>query len=174
MLKLIRRDPSYMSGYKQYCQEFWDHNILWFRPTNPKYIDDTWFERTADWYDQKERGLAPGYPKSFHYWAVDGDRFIGEFQLRPDLNPELMSGIGSVGYSVRVGEWGKGYGKQILKQGLEIARGFGLDRVLLTIHDENLASQHICQISGGVLMDKIAVETEAEGPHILRRYWIYL
>jgi hypothetical protein len=36
MLKLIHRNASFMNGYKEYCQEFWDNNILWFRPTNPK------------------------------------------------------------------------------------------------------------------------------------------
>lgn len=163
-----------MNGYKEYCQEFWDRNITWFRPTNPKNIDENWFERTAGWYEKKEKGQVPGYARGFHYWAVDGDKFIGEFQLRPDLDEKLMTGIGSIGYSVRATEWGKGYGKEILKQGLDIARSFGLDKVLLTIDDKNVVSSHICEQNGGVLMDKIAVTTEDEGEHIMRRYWIYL
>ena len=174
MLKLIHRDPAFMNGYKEYCQEFWDNNILWFRPTNPQKIDSNWFERTADWYAKKERGLVHGYAKGFHYWAVDNNKFIGEFQLRPDLDEELMKGIGSIGYSVRVSEWGKGYGKEILKQGLDIAREFGIDKVLLTINDNNIVSSHICELNGGILMDKITVETVDEGIHIKRRYWIYL
>ncbi len=174
MLKLIRRNPSFMSAYKEYCQEFWDNNILWFRPTNPQNIDANWFERTADWYAKKEQGLVPGYAKGFHYWAVDDGRFIGEFQLRPDLDEDLMTGIGSIGYSVRITEWGKGYGKGILKQGLDIARDFGLDKVLLTINDDNIISSHICEMNGGILMDKITVENKDEGVHIMRRYWIYL
>lgn len=147
---------------------------MWFRPTNPKNIDENWFERTADWYARKEQGVVPGYARSYHYWAVDNDKFIGEFQLRPDLDEELMIGIGSIGYSVRRTEWGKGYGKEILKQGLDISRGFGLDKVLLTINDDNFVSNHICEINGGIMMDKITVETEIEGVHIMRRYWIYL
>jgi predicted acetyltransferase len=163
-----------MKGYKEYCQEFWDNNIMWFKPTNPINIDENWFERTADWYLKKEKGLVHGYAKSFHYWAVDDDKFIGEFQLRPDLDSELMMGAGSVGYSVRVSEWGKGYGKEILKQGLEIAKEFQLERVLLTINDDNVVSSHICEMCGGRLMDKVTVETEDEGVHVKRRYWIYL
>lgn len=50
MLSLIHRDSSYMQGYKEYCQEYWDENIVWFRPTNPKSISDDWFEKAADWY----------------------------------------------------------------------------------------------------------------------------
>ena len=174
MLKLIHRNPSFMNGYKEYCQEFWDKNIVWFRPTNPKNIDDNWFERTTDWYAKKEQGLVLGHAKSFHYWAVDDGKFIGEFQLRTDLDEELMIGIGSIGYSVGVPEWGKGYGKDLLKQGLDIDRGFGLDIVLLNINDDNIVSTHICEINGGILMDKITVENKDEGVHIMRRYWIHL
>lgn len=174
MIKLIKRNPAFMKGYKEYCQEFWDNNILWFRPTNPKSIDENWFERSADWYDKKEKGLVPGCAKCIHYWAVDDDKFIGEFQLRTELDEELMRGIGSIGYSVRVSEWGKGYGREILKQGLDIARNLGIDKVLLTINDNNIVSSHVCESCGGILMDKITVETEDEGVHIKRRYWIYL
>ncbi len=174
MLKLIKRSPSYVKGYKEYCQEFYDNNILSFRPTDPKKIDEDWFERTAEWYAQKEKGRYQGYAKSFHYWAVDNEKFIGEFQLRPDIDEELMGGIGSIGYSVRVSEWGKGYGKRILKQGLEIAREFGIEKVILNINDDNVVSCHICEINGGVLMDKIILDSEIEGKRLVRRYWIYL
>ena len=174
MLCLIKRSPFFVGGYKEYCQEFYDNNILTFIPTKPERIDDTWFERTFDWYSQKEQGLVPGYPKGFHYWAVDGDRFIGEFQLRTELTDDVMKGMGSIGYSVRIIEQGKGYGKEILRQGLDIARTYALDKVLLNINDTNLISIHICEALGGALMDKIMVNNEDEGEHLIRRYWIYL
>jgi len=174
MLKLIRRNLLFLSGYKEYCQEFYDHNIIYFRPTNPVIIDDTWFERTSDWYDKKELGLIPEQPVSFHYWAVDKDKFIGEFQLRTELTERVMTGIGSIGYSVRVTEQGKGYGTEILRQGLNIAREHHLDKVLLTINVQNIVSANICEKLGGVLMDKINAYNKDEGEHIMRRYWIYL
>jgi predicted acetyltransferase len=174
MLKLIRRSPFFVKGYKEYCQEFCDNNIVYFRPTNPERIDETWFERTADWYTRKELGLVPDQPVSFHYWAVDGDKFIGEFQLRTELTEKVMNEIGSIGYSVRITEQGKGYGTEILKQGLDIAREHHLDKVLLTINDKNTISAHICEKLSGVLMDKITAYNEYEGKHIIRRYWIYL
>jgi len=166
MLKIIERDKSFVSGYKEYCQEFYDNNIFTFRPTNPARIDDTWFERTFDWYASKKN--------SYHYWAVDGDRFIGEFQLRTELTDEIIAGMGSIGYSVRVTEQGKGYGKELLRQGLDIARSYALEKVLMTISDTNFVSAHICESFGGVLMDKTTVTTEGEGEHLIRRYWIYL
>ena len=48
MLQLIKRCPEYAEGYKSYCQEAYDHNIVFFRPSNPKYLVDDWFERTKE------------------------------------------------------------------------------------------------------------------------------
>lgn len=174
MIELIQRNAIYVDGYKEYCQEFWNHDIRYFRPTNPELIDETWFERTKIWYDKKELGLIPGQPVSFHYWAVDGENFVGEFQLRTELSEEVMTGIGSIGYSVRITEQGKGYGTEILRQGLVIARDHHLEKVLLTINDQNTVSAHICEKLGGVLMDIIPAYNKAEGKHTMRRYWIYL
>ncbi len=56
MLQLIKRCPEYASGYKEYCQELWDNNVVYFRPSNPDMIDEEWFSRTKSWYDKKEKG----------------------------------------------------------------------------------------------------------------------
>lgn len=50
MLQLIKRCPEYAEGYKAYCQEAYDYNIVFFRPSNPKYLTDDWFMSTKDWY----------------------------------------------------------------------------------------------------------------------------
>lgn len=174
MVELIKRYPEYMAGYKEYCQEMHDHQVTYFRPTNPKTIDDDWFFRTKSWYDRKEQGLIEGQPVSFHYWAVDNGKFIGEFQLRTEFLEKVMLDIGSIGYAVRVSEQGKGYGKAILRLGLDVARKHGMDKVLLTINDENKASIHVCEALGGIWADTIEACNDAQGPHLLRRYWITL
>ena len=174
MVELIKRCPEYMAGYKEYCQELYDHQVTYFRPTNPKTIDDDWFFRTKSWYDRKEQGLIEGQPVSFHYWAVDSGKFIGEFQLRTEFPEKVMLDIGSIGYAVRVSEQGKGYGKAILRLGLEVAKQRGMDKVLLTINDENKASIHVCEALGGIWEDTIASCNDAQGPILLRRYWITL
>ena len=85
MLTLIKRCPEYTGGCKAYCQELYDDHVIYFSPTNPATIDDNWFVRTKPWYDRKERGLQEGQPVSIHYWAIDQDKFIGEFQLRTEF-----------------------------------------------------------------------------------------
>ena len=172
MLQLIKRCPAYVSGYKDYCQELYDNHVVWFRPTNPASIDENWFFRTKPWYDQKEKGLIAGQSISIHYWAIDNDRFIGEFQLRTRFTEKVLTDIGSIGYAVRVSEWGKGYGTEILRQGLVLAREHGMEKVLLTINEMNTASIHVCEKLGGKLWDTIEAYNEAEGQHLLRRYWI--
>lgn len=174
VLELIKRCPEYVGGYREYCREAFDNHIVYFRPTDPRLIDDGWFIRTKDWYDKKEAGQIPGQPASLHFWAVDGGKFIGEFQLRTELTQSVLSGIGSVGYAVRVSEQGRGYGTELLKQGLNLAKKRGMDKVLLNINDENLVSAHICEKLGGKLMDRLQAYNDAEGHHIMRRYWIYL
>ena len=174
MLQLMKRCPDYVNGYKEYCREMYGHNVVWFRPTDPDTIDDGWFFRTKPWYDKKEKGLIEGQPVSFHYWAVDGGRFIGEFQLRTQFPEKVLCDIGSVGYAVRPSEWGKGCGTRILREGLAIAKAHGMDKVLLTISDDNARSIHICEKLGGRLQDTIEAVNEAEGRHLLRRYWIAL
>ncbi|MBR6953871.1 MAG: GNAT family N-acetyltransferase [Clostridia bacterium] len=174
MLRLIRRCPEFVSGYRDYCRELYDHHVLWFRPTDPDRIDETWFARTKDWYDRKEQGLVEGQPVSFHWWAVEGERFIGEFQLRTEFPERVMRDIGSVGLAVRVSEWGKGYGTALLRLGLEKAREHGMERVLYTVSEGNAASIRLCEKAGGELMDVIDAHNGAEGDHRMRRYWIRL
>ncbi|MBQ8163427.1 MAG: GNAT family N-acetyltransferase [Clostridia bacterium] len=174
MLQLIERCQKYVSGYKDYCQELYDNHIIYFRPTNPNSIDDNWFFRTKPWYDKKEKGLIEGQTISFHYWAIDDGKFIGEFQLRPQLTEKVLTDIGSIGYAVRVSEWGKGYGTEILRQGLLIAKKHGMEKVLLTINEENAVSIRVCEKLGGELQDTIEVYNKEEGNHLLRRYWINL
>lgn len=62
----------------------------------------------------------------------------------------------------------------MLRSGLKIAKSHGMDKVLLTINDKNVISIHVCEKLGGKLKDTIEVFNEAEGQHILRRYWITL
>ena len=174
MVKLEKRSQKYVSGFKEYCEEFYANKVTYFRPMNPNLIDEGWFERTKPLYDKKEQGLLEGYPKGFHYWAIDDGKFIGELQLRTEFPEKVLNEVGSIGYAVKVSEWGKGYGREILRQGLEIAKTHGMDKVLIMINEENIASIRLCEKLGGALQDTIDAYNDFEGNHKLRRYWIYL
>lgn len=105
------------------------------------------------------------------FWLVDGDRFIGRISLRLKLNETLLQRGGNIGYAIRKSERRKGFGKLMLQLVLPEVRKAGLDKVLITCHDENTGSQKIIESAGGVLQDKIKVE----GIRIPeRRYWLKL
>jgi predicted acetyltransferase len=55
-----------------------------------------------------------------------------------------------------------------MREGLRIAHEVGLDRVLVTCSDDNLASIRIIERAGGVLDDVVARPSGG----VTRRYWV--
>lgn len=104
-------------------------------------------------------------------FLVYGDRFLGMASLRPKLNSTLEKRGGNLGYAVRASERRKGYGRLILTLALPYAREAGLQKLLITCHDENTGSAKIIESCGGVLQDKIKISGL---PILERRYWITL
>jgi predicted acetyltransferase len=106
-------------------------------------------------------------------WLVNGERFLGMSSFRPELNRHLRKRGGNIGYAVRAGERRKGYGSLILKLTLEHIRamGLGLEKILITCHDENPGSIKIIEGAGGKLQDKVKILGLAVPE---RRYWIEL
>ena len=121
-----------------------------------------------------------GYPDRV-YWLVDGGRYLGQTSIRPDLRTEyLITYGGHVGYSIRPGQRRRGYGRRILGLALERCRELGLERVLVTCDDDNVASKRIIEANGGVfesdmVMDARTARAEGRGGEIRKlRYWIDL
>ena len=85
--------------------------------------------------------------------------------LRLRLNEGLLNHAGHIGYSIRPSERGKGYAKESLRQGLQIAKGKNIKRALVTCSTENPASRAVILANGGVYED---VRNGTE------RYWIDL
>ena len=90
---------------------------------------------------------------------------LGFLNLRLRLNDYLLEKGGHIGYSIRPSERGKGYAKESLRQGLQIAKEKNINRVLVTCSIKNPASRAVILANGGQLED-IRHETE--------RYWIDL
>lgn len=87
-------------------------------------------------------------------------RVVGAVCLRhcleyDDDDPEFASHIG---YSIRPGERGRGYGAEQLKLVLGKARALGLDSVRIVCRDVNAASNAVIRANGGVFVDAIRGE----------------
>ncbi|ONI70038.1 GNAT family N-acetyltransferase [Kribbella sp. ALI-6-A] len=127
-----------------------------------------WIERLKAEGDET-RELAPGRVPAAYWWIVDDGNYAGAITLRYRLNEKLLDGGGHIGYGVRPSARGRGLASWALGAVLDRARARGLDRVLVTCDDGNLASARTIERNGGVLED---VRETWLG--ITRRYWIAL
>jgi predicted acetyltransferase len=103
-------------------------------------------------------------------FAFDGARIVGRVSIRHELNDALLRAGGHVGYVVVPEFRRRGYATAMLARSIEMARrDLGIDRVLVTCDDDNLASIRTIEKNGGVL------ENVVTGPDLAkprRRYWI--
>ena len=90
---------------------------------------------------------------------------LGFLNLRLRLNDYLLENGGHIGYSIRPSERGKGYAKESLRQGLQVAKEKNIKKALVTCSTENPASRAVIVANGGLFED---VRNGVE------RYWIDL
>ena len=115
--------------------------------------------------------LKPGRVPGSDFWLIDEHDYIGRLSLRYELNERLLQMGGHIGYEIRPSRRRQGYGKLILKYGLERAKASSLDCVLLTCDEDNLGSRKIIESNGGTLENIIKVEGWSAK---VCRYWIQL
>jgi len=104
-----------------------------------------------------------------YFWVAEASIYLGAITLRHSLNDFLLRAGGHIGYSIRPSARRRGLATWALAEVLTEARGLGLDRVLVTCGDDNLASARTIEKNGGVLED-----VRATGLGLTRRYWIAL
>lgn len=102
------------------------------------------------------------------YGVVDGV-VVGRVSVRHRLNERLAQVGGHIGYGVRRAYRRRGYATELLRAGLVITRGLGIDPALVTCDDDNLGSATVIERCGGVLEDVRSVP----GGSLKRRYWVW-
>ena len=174
MLKLIEADEKYLDQYKEAYIESLNQakignikkNLIMFH--NPDEEDIIQIFK-----DSRDTSKLPSYyVPSYDFFAVDDDKFIGVIHIRVRLTEKLIRYGGHIGYAVNPKYWNMGYGKEILRLGLEQYKNLiEEDKILITCNDDNIGSAKIIESNGGVLENK--VENEYAGEKFLtRRYWI--
>ena len=133
--------------------------------------DEGWLEYLAR-LERHRRGLdLPDrwVPATFLVAEAEG-QVVGRVSIRHELNEFLMAVGGHVGYGVRPAFRRRGYATQMLRQSLVIAGSIGIQDVLLTCDDDNVASASTIQKCGGVLEEAAPRPGGTQGK---RRYWIH-
>lgn len=113
------------------------------------------------------------YPNApqIKFWLVEGDKFIGEFNLRTELNDFLMYVGGNVGYGIRPSERQKGYATQGLKLLIEEARQRGMKKLLIAAKSSNIGSWKAIEKNDGRLENIITLPWKKDSEEY-KRYWI--
>lgn len=114
--------------------------------------------------DVREDAPRPeGHVPATALWILDGDTVVGSLHLRHRLNGFLLEQGGHIGYSVRPSARRRGHASAALRDALPIARGLGIERVLVCCTEDNAGSRAVIEGAGGEYEDSRAGH---------RRYWI--
>lgn len=175
MLELILPCEKYLLSYLEFCREFKERNITNIAAIVGHDPDkfDVWRGDIFKNYENSRLGidLPEGYVPATTFWLVEDGAMVGYGNIRHRLTPALERHGGHIGYAVKTTKWGKGYGTIQLGLLLKEAANLGIEKVLLTCYDENIASARVMEKNGGILQDTI--ESIIDGvPRRVRRYWI--
>ena len=164
-MKLILPNEKYLKDYIKAGKEYKENNITYYKGFN----DDP--ETLLEKYENYRLGknLPSNRVPQVTYWLVSDEELIGQIAIRTRLNEDLLLHGGNIGYGVRPKFHGKGYGTLMLKMALEESKKLGLDKVLVTCVDENIASSRVIEKNGGILENKILLPSDNK---TYRRYWI--
>lgn len=126
------------------------------------FVYEEWLESNRDM--EMGLGIPEGWVPAVQLVAFARDgQAVGFLNFRLRLSAYLLEEGGHIGYSIRPSERGKGYAKEALRQGLQVAKEKNIKRALVTCSTENPASRAVILANGGQFED---VRNGTE------RYWI--
>ena len=107
----------------------------------------------------------PGYRR----WLWDGE-FCGSIGLRWQRGTEALPPhcLGHIGYSVVPWKQRRGYATRALRELLPEAKAEGLRFVEITTDPDNIASRHVVEANGGVLLEEFVTPSSLGGERRLR------
>lgn len=157
---------SFLAGLREFHQE---GRMLQYRIQNVSEDFERFLYHLRTQQDRTK--LPPHIVPQSHFWLIDADEFIGILSLRCGPNDAFIRISGHIGYQIRPSKRWQGYGKELLRLGLQKAKELDFTRVLLTCDEDNIASKKVIESNGGQFESAILVEGS---PLKKLRYWIDL
>ena len=172
-LELVTRDlTQYDAQLEQYRQAYATQNEVLhggFGLDQSNSTIEAWRE-LVDTYRFRATVPANLVPAETYLVIRQADqRLVGLLNLRLELNDYLRQYGGHIGYSIALGEWGKGYGTEMLRLGLQQAKAHGIASVLITCDEVNCGSARVIEKNGGILENKVV---DPNDQTTTCRYWI--
>lgn len=112
-------------------------------------LGDDFSEYLAAARTQRREPL-PGRVPATQYVADVAGEIVGWVSIRHELNSQLWSRDGHIGYAVRPGHRRRGYATEMLRQALGIVAALGEEWAVVTCADTNTASRRTIETCGGL------------------------
>lgn len=161
-LKLVDPNIKYIKTFRKYVNQYKEKNDRFYLDIYQEAFDS--FSHYVKLLEDNAKGknLPYGWAAYRTFWLEDENEIVGVIRIRE----KDVEYYGHIGYDIAPLYRKKGYGKKILELGLEKAKEMGLDTVILTCHERNIASQRVIENNGGEMIKTL--ETEEE-----KTYYVY-
>lgn len=170
-MNITFQEPSveYKDELMKLCSEYQAKNVYLHGACGLTEHDN--FE---SWLDRVQR-LAAGKDirasdvKTFTYLVLEDNSIVGFVNIRPLLNRKYLRRGGNIMFSVVKESQHNGYATAILTKAIEICKSWGMSKIRLTCHTDNLAATRVITKCGGVLD---SVEYCCEDGAEISKFWI--
>lgn len=114
--------------------------------------------------------LKDGRVASTVYFLMNDNRILAHIAIRHSIDNDFLRLYGGhIGYGVRPSERKKGYATVMLHLALIKCRDLGIENVMITCKESNIASAKTIENNFGVQKDLIYIEEENSN---FKKYWI--
>ena len=176
VLELVKPSARYLDSVREAAREYKAEPSKFEIHAVSRMIDavNSDFSDYLKQTEQNSQGLdlKPGHVANTVFWLVDGNKYLGTFDLRHNLTPSLEKIGGHIAYQIRPSEYRKGYVYAGLQLCLAEARKMGIEKALLTCKSDNVGSYAVmCKAmreTGGYEAEPY--ENDGE---VSKRVWLY-
>lgn len=170
MPELVAPNLKYKDSFIEAVKEYQAEGLSNYIGISPDDLSNKFEQYLLDIKDAATGNNLPvGYVPHSVWWLVENDTYLGRVDIRHQLNDFLKNEGGHIGYDIRPTQRGKGYGKLILKLGLDKAKELGFSKILITCDINNVRSKKVIEANGGKLED---IRSTRPGQPDKARYWI--